>query len=101
VALSVIATGAVGALVAAACLGGTFVAITALGLVGARALSASDPRQVVALMTAAFGAGQIVGPALAGLMVDRTGSFAAPTYLAATALVVAAVLSLAARTPAR
>ncbi len=101
VALSVLAAGAVAALLAAAFLGGTFVAITAIGLVGARSLSRSDPRQVVALMTAAFGAGQIVGPVLAGLMVDRSGSYAGPSLVAAGALVVAAGLSLAARaTPA-
>ncbi|KAA2234682.1 YbfB/YjiJ family MFS transporter [Salinarimonas soli] len=101
VALSVLATGAAGALLAAAFLGGTFMAITALGFVGARALSPSDPRQVIALMTAAFGAGQIVGPVLAGIMVDRSGSFTPPTLLAAGALVAAAALSLAARPPSR
>jgi len=97
VALSVLATGALGVLLAAVFLGGTFMAITALGLVGARALSTSDPRQIIALMTAAFGAGQIVGPVLAGLMVDGSGSFTLPTLIAAAALVTAAFLSLVAR----
>jgi predicted MFS family arabinose efflux permease len=97
VALSVLAVGVLGVLLAAVFLGGTFVAITALGLVGARALSTSDPRQVIALMTAAFGAGQIVGPVLAGHMVDRSGSFTVPTLIAAATLVAAALLSLAAR----
>ena len=93
VALSVLATGAAGVLLGAAFLGGTFMGLTALGLVGARALSASDPRRVLALMTAAFGLGQILGPALAGLLHDRTGAFTLPSLLAAGALILAALLA--------
>jgi cyanate permease len=47
---------------------------------------------VIALMTAVFGVGQIVGPALAGWLFDRTGSFTLPSLLAAGALVLAALL---------
>jgi predicted MFS family arabinose efflux permease len=90
---SVLMPSAAGVLVAATFLGGTFIGITALGLVGARTLSASDPRRVLALMTAAFGLGQIVGPILAGAMVDRIGSFTLPSLFAAAALLVAAGLS--------
>lgn len=93
VAASVLATNTAGVVVASLFLGGTFMAITALGLVGARTLTASDPRRVIALMTGAFGAGQIVGPSLAGAMVDRTGTFVLPSLLAAGALVLAAILS--------
>ena len=80
---------------AALFLGGTFMAITALGLVGARSLSASDPRRVLALMSGAFGAGQIVGPTLGGALFDRTGSFTLPSLLAAGTLVLAALLGAA------
>lgn len=90
---SVLMPTAAGVMVAATFLGGTFIGITALGLVGARTLSASDPRRVLALMTAAFGLGQIVGPILAGAIVDRTGSFTLPSLFAAAALLVAAGLS--------
>jgi predicted MFS family arabinose efflux permease len=90
---SVLTASAAGVFVAAIFLGGTFVGITALGLVGARTLSASDPRRVLALMTGSFGLGQIVGPILAGFMVDRTGSFTLPSLLAAGALAVAAGLA--------
>jgi predicted MFS family arabinose efflux permease len=103
VALSVLATGTAGILLSAAFLGGTFMGLTALGLVGARALSASDPRRVLALTTAAFGLGQIVGPSLAGLIHDRTGTFALPSFLAAGALIAAALLATlvgTGRTPA-
>ena len=83
-----------GVLVAAALLGGTFMGITALGLVGARQLSQGDPRRVLAFMTAAFGLGQIVGPVFAGVLHDRTGSFAPSSLTAVAALIVAAVLAM-------
>jgi cyanate permease len=48
---------------------------------------------VLALLTAGFGLGQIVGPALAGFLRESTGSYVAPSLAAAAALVVAAILS--------
>jgi predicted MFS family arabinose efflux permease len=93
VALSVLTTSTFGLLFAAACLGGTFMAITAVGLLGARTLSTSDPGRMIAAMTAAFGVGQIVGPFFGGLLSDLTGSFTLPSLLAAAALLVAALLS--------
>jgi predicted MFS family arabinose efflux permease len=87
-----------GVLLAAVLLGGTFVGITALGLVGARQLSRGDPRHTLALMTAAFGLGQTIGPAFAGVLSDTTGSFLAPSLVAAGALLVSALLVGAGRT---
>ncbi len=92
VAASVISTEPLALALAAALLGGTFMGLTALGLVGARRLAGGDPRRVLAAMTAAFGFGQIVGPALAGLAYDATGSFRLPSLAAALALLLAAVL---------
>jgi predicted MFS family arabinose efflux permease len=78
--------------VAAVLVGGTFMGLTALGLIRARALADGDPRRALALMTGAFGLGQIVGPAFAGFLSDRLGSFTVPSMVAAAALAVAAVL---------
>ena len=51
--------------IAALCVGGTFMVITMAGLQEVRALAAEsgiDPRPVLSAMTAAFAAGQIAGP---------------------------------------
>lgn len=84
---------AVGICVAAVLVGGTFMGLTALGLMRGRELDSGDPRRVVAGMTGAFGVGQIVGPTLAGVVSDVTGGFAVPSLAAATALVLAAWLA--------
>lgn len=81
-----------GALLAAALLGGTFMGITALGFTIARTLAPYDQRRAFALTTAGFGAGQITGPVLAGLLLDGFGGFALPSLLAAGALITAAFL---------
>ena len=94
VALSVLWPSSTGVLVAAALLGGTFMGLTALGLARARQFAPTNPRPVLARMTAAFGVGQIVGPVLAGYLSGLTGSFAMPSLLAAGALVAAAGIVL-------
>lgn len=81
-----------GILLAASLLGGTFMGLTALGLIQARGLGHGDPRRTLAIMTAAFGLGQIVGPASAGVIYDLTGSLVAPSLAAGAALVGAALL---------
>jgi predicted MFS family arabinose efflux permease len=94
VALSVLGSGAAAVLTAAALLGGTIMGITALGLVHARSLSAGDPRRAIALMTAAFGLGQMIGPSFAGYAYGFAGSFTLPTLVAAGALVAAFALTM-------
>ena len=98
VAMSVLATDAPSVVAAAALLGGTFMGITALGLIHARALSAGDPRRAIALMTASFGLGQMIGPGFAGYAHDLYGSFVMPSLVAAAALAAAALLVLDRRT---
>jgi predicted MFS family arabinose efflux permease len=87
---SVAMGGAVGPLLAGVLLGGTFIAITALGLQTARQLVPQAPRRIFALMTASFGIGQIVGPIVAGLLAQASGNFFLASIVAAAVLLVSA-----------
>jgi predicted MFS family arabinose efflux permease len=73
--------------------GGTFLAISSLGFARARTMQGGTGPRALALMTAAFGVGQMAGPVLAGFLFDLTGSLSLPTLLAGGALVVAAALA--------
>ena len=92
VAASVLWPSVAGALLSAVLLGGTFMGLTALGLAEARRLVPGNPRPALALMTAAFGLGQVIGPVLAGALSDRLGSFVLPSLLAVGALLAAALI---------
>ena len=93
VAASVSLGGAPGPLLGAVLLGGTFVAATAYGLRAAALLAPQAPRRVFALMTAAFGVGQIIGPVVAGLLAHQTGSYFVASMTASAALILAAVIA--------
>ncbi len=82
-------------------LGGTFMAITAVGLTTARELARGDSGPTLGRMTAAFGLGQIVGPGLGGWLAERSGGFTAPSLLAALTLVAGAAMVVKARSEAR
>jgi predicted MFS family arabinose efflux permease len=82
-----------GVFAVAVLVGGTFMALTALGLMRGRELARHDARRVLALMTSAFGIGQIVGPYFAGLVSDWLGSFTVPSVAAAAGLLIAALLA--------
>lgn len=86
-----------GALLAAALLGSTFMGITALGFAAARDLGPAGQARSFAVLTAAFGTGQAIGPTVGGGLFDRTGGFAAPSALAAAALLTAALLVVRSR----
>jgi len=100
VAASVLWLAIPGVLLAAALLGGTFMGLTALGLMGAHRLAQGDPRWTLAVMTAAFGLGQIVGPTFAGVVYDATGTLLGPSLTAVGALLVGALLVMVGSTQA-
>ena len=83
-----------GVCLSALLLGGTFMAITALGFMAVRMLSAENPHQAFGRMTASFGIGQMVGPTLAGFLAEQSGSFRAASLIAAAALMAAAALAI-------
>ncbi len=82
VAASVLWLQTMGVVIAALFLGGTFMGLTALGLIGARETGTGDPRGAIALMTASFSVGQILGPSFAGFAYDATGSWRCPSLIA-------------------
>ncbi|RWK11261.1 YbfB/YjiJ family MFS transporter [Mesorhizobium sp.] len=90
---SVVVKGFAGPLLAGVLLGGTFIAITALGLQAARQLAPRAPRRIFAVMTAAFGLGQIIGPIAAGLLAQASGNYVLASIMAAAALLVSGVVA--------
>lgn len=101
VAATVLFDSAAAVLIGGALLGGTFMGITAVGMTTAREISLSggsgDPRRALGLIVAAFGAGQMIGPAFGGYIAEITGSFTVPTLVASGTLVVAAALAMTLR----
>ncbi len=71
-----------------ALLGGTFMGITALGLIAARQIAERHQGRAIGLMTASFGFGQLLGPAIAGRLAQATQGFEAPSIVAAFLLLV-------------
>lgn len=92
-----LSTGMTALLIGALLLGATFMGVTALGLAAARRSAPGRERQAVALMTASFAFGQMIGPGIAGWLTEATQSFTAATALASLVLIAAAIL--AARQP--
>jgi predicted MFS family arabinose efflux permease len=75
-------------LISAVCVGGTFVVITMAGLKEALRLGAGAPASLaVGAMTAAFGAGQIVGPLTVSLLSRFDHAFALASAIAALGLI--------------
>ena len=75
-----------------ALLGGTFMGITALGLSAARQTAGNNPDRAMGWITASFGVGQLLGPAVAGRLAQMTQGFEAPSMVAALLLLVGIAL---------
>lgn len=81
-----------GILVAALCVGGTFVVITMVGLQEARVVAGAQAPTLMAAMTAAFAAGQIVGPLAVSAVAGAGGGFSIALLAASGVLVAGAGL---------
>jgi predicted MFS family arabinose efflux permease len=93
VAVSVLSPTAAGAAAAAILLGGTYMGITALGLVAARQADPLNAPRILGRMTAAFALGQMIGPAFAGWLAERLGGFGSASLIASGALLLSAALT--------
>jgi len=89
--------GLAGIVLAALCVGSTFVVITMEGMQVARELLGSRAAPLMAAMTAAFAAGQIAGPAAASLLVAAGGRLG-HALIGACVLLLGSVLLLTGRT---
>lgn len=79
-------------ILAGVCVGGTFMIVTMAGMKEAHRIAPpQDVMRHIAIMTAAFATGQMIGPALAGAIHDLTGSFAGALLLASATLVLTAM----------
>jgi MFS family permease len=85
-----------GILLGSLCVGGTFVVITMVGMQEARAVAATHAARLMGAMTAAFAAGQIVGPVVVTLWLSRGGKLD-DSLFAASFLLLASTLLLVQR----
>jgi len=90
VVLPLVVPGFAGIIAAALLVGGTFMAITMAGMLEARKVAGSDSRALMAAMTSAFAAGQILGPVSVSFLARSTGGFAPALILAAATLAISA-----------
>jgi predicted MFS family arabinose efflux permease len=79
-----------GILIAALCVGGTFMVITMAGLQEARRIAGAQARGLMAAMTSAFALGQIAGPLLVSALAGMPNGFAYALTASALPLVLAA-----------
>jgi len=82
--------GLTGIVLAALCVGGTFMVNTMVGLQEARRVAGLHARMLMAAMTSAFALGQIVGPLLVSSFIGMRNGFSLALVLAAIPLLLAA-----------
>ncbi len=72
--------------------GGTFMGTVTIAMPAARRVASKVRFNMLAVMTAAYGVGQIIGPLIASWLYAKTGSFDISLMIAAATLVVAALM---------
>ena len=92
--LPVVSPNAVGFLGSALIVGGTFMGTTTISMLAARRVAHTMRMSILAVMTACFGIGQIVGPLVANAMYAPHHSFSGSLETAAAALAVGALLCI-------
>lgn len=97
VVLPVLLANAVGYIGSALIVGGTFMGTVTIAMLAAKAVSHTIKFNLIAIMTAAYGIGQIIGPLLASALYAESGSFASSLLTAGCALVISMAFTL--RTP--
>jgi MFS family permease len=75
-------------LIAAVCVGGTFMVITMAGIKEVLRIAGPQASRGVGMMTAAFAAGQIAGPLTVSLLAGSSNAFSVASVIAAVGLVV-------------
>jgi predicted MFS family arabinose efflux permease len=75
-------------LIAAVCVGGTFMVITMAGITELLRIGARQAARGVGMMTAAFAVGQIAGPLTVSLFAGSSNAFEVPSLIAASALAI-------------
>ncbi len=79
-------------IIAGICVGGTFMIITMAGMKEAhRIASPRDVTRHIAVMTASFATGQMIGPMFASSIYDLTQSFAVSLIIASVILILTAM----------
>ncbi|WP_258000769.1 YbfB/YjiJ family MFS transporter [Janthinobacterium sp. ROICE36] len=94
VALPVLAPSAIGYLLSAILVGGTFVGTVTIAMPAAQRAAVKAGANMMAIMTLVYGVGQIIGPVLAGSLYAQSHSFNNALLAAAGALLLALVVSL-------
>jgi predicted MFS family arabinose efflux permease len=72
--------------------GGTMLGVVTLAMAEGSRRAGRDARRAAAILTACFGAGQVLGPPVAGRLADARGDFTLPLLLAAVAIAAGAAL---------
>ena len=93
--LPIVSPGYFGAMMGAIFYGGTFIGIAAVTVIIGRQIDPRNADRNIAILTAAFGLGQMVGPSIAGKIAVYTDGLAIPIYFAACTVVLATSALLA------